>query len=55
MTRERYTELMVKGKQVTNEEYQEGWHFCSDWDLLLVGPGMPEEQVCNCWDERRKI
>lgn len=25
-----------------------GWHYCSDWDGLLIGPGMPEMACCTC-------
>ena len=47
------------------EEMEAGWHWCHDWDGLLVGPGMHEAIFCNCniakieeWkesDEGRKI
>jgi len=23
---------------LTNEEYAEGWHWCPDWDYLMIGP-----------------
>lgn len=29
-------------------EIVQGWHFCWDWDGLLVGPGMGELQTCTC-------
>lgn len=25
-----------------------GWHYCPDWDFLLVGPGTPEMEACCC-------
>jgi len=49
MTSERYWELegFYDGK-LTEEEVKEGWHFCPDWDGLLVGPGMSEHECCTC-------
>lgn len=34
--------------KLTPEELQLGWHFCWDWDGLLVGPGMGELDSCTC-------
>lgn len=34
---------------LTDAEMIEGWHFCPDWDFLLIGPGMHEfESCCLC-------
>jgi len=34
---------------LTSEEAEEGWHFCySEWDGMLVGPGMLEYEICKC-------
>lgn len=45
----RYRELMMNDlMRLTDSEYQAGWHFCFEWDGLLVGPGMPEMDVCDC-------
>lgn len=34
---------------LTEEEIKMGWHFCPDWDGLLVGPGMTGElESCLC-------
>lgn len=33
---------------LTPEEIKVGWHFCADWDGLLVGPGMIELEFCKC-------
>ena len=31
------------------EEISIGWHFCPEWDGMLVGPGMDEfEHWCTC-------
>ncbi len=49
MTDERWRELMNdESKKLTPEELAEGWHFCWDWDGLLVGPGMDELEMCHC-------
>jgi len=49
MTDERYNELMDNPEGVlTEEELKLGWHWCYDWDGLLVGPGSPEKQCCTC-------
>ena len=34
---------------VTPEEFAEKWHFCYEWDGLLIGPGMPEMECCTCF------
>lgn len=33
---------------LTDEERADGWHFCCDWDGLLVGPGTMEWDCCTC-------
>lgn len=50
MTFERYNELMdTEGSELTHDEMREGWHFCmTEWDGLLIGPGMPEYKYCKC-------
>lgn len=49
MTRERWLEVMNNmDATLTPEEVAEGWHFCSCWDQLLVGPEMPEREFCTC-------
>lgn len=49
MTQKRWTELMnnVYGR-LTDAELADGWHWCMDWDSLLVGPGMMEMDCCTC-------
>lgn len=46
----RWTELMNDDSlHLTSEEIAEGWHFCWDFDGLLVGPGMDMEmECCTC-------
>jgi len=50
MTHERWESLMRDQAAVlTQEEMDEGWHWCADWDDLLVGPGMDMElEHCRC-------
>lgn len=61
MILERYLELDKAGKGLTEEEIEAGWHFCLDWDGMLVGPGMPEVEGCICnrrkerWNENHPI
>ena len=49
MNRQRYLEVEY-GKDVTltEEEQNQGWHFCADWDYMLIGPGMHELYCCTC-------
>lgn len=49
MDRKRWFELQrdYDGK-LTPQEMEQGWHFCYDWDFLLVGPGMQEQFSCTC-------
>lgn len=30
------------------KEIEEGWHYCVEFDGLLVGPGMGELGCCSC-------
>lgn len=49
MNTERWVELMRNfDLQLTPEEIAQGWHFCYDWDDLLIGPGMIELESCTC-------
>ena len=49
MTPERYDALCDNDKlPLTQQEAREGWHFCPDWDFLLIGPGMKEVEACSC-------
>ena len=49
MTQERY-EFLQENIEVslTQEEVSQGYHFCPDYDMLLVGPGSPEVDTCTC-------
>ena len=49
MTPERYQELTADPKaRLSKRELAEGYHFCPDWDFLLIGPGFQELQSCSC-------
>jgi hypothetical protein len=50
MTKERWIQLNKNPElQLTEEEIEEGWHFCYNWDGLLVGPEMEEMDCCTCF------
>ena len=49
MTNERWTELERTGKGLTKEEKDAGFHWCYDWDLMLVGPDMEAWKACTCF------
>lgn len=47
---QRYRELMANDDSaLTPAEVGAGWHFCYDWDGLLIGPGMDELKHCTCY------
>lgn len=43
------------GLKLTPEEISNGWHFCWDWDGLLIGPGMGEMKSCKCARNRAEF
>jgi hypothetical protein len=48
MTQERWQALMNdQSLNLTEAEIKEGWHWCHEFDGLLVGPGMGEAEFCN--------
>lgn len=54
MDKKRYNELDRNGHGLTEEELKEGWHFCREWDGMLVGPDMPEMKACLCFPKTRR-
>lgn len=48
MTPERYKELQITDAKLTQQEINEGWHFCLEWDDMLCHPDMPEAKICGC-------
>lgn len=54
MTPEHYKELMHDhNSKLSLTEINEGWHWCAEWDGLLVGPGMCELLSCSCFPSDR--
>ena len=51
MTPERYAALTAdENGALTEAEKGAGYHFCPDWDFLLIGPGFAELEGCCCQD-----
>jgi len=48
MHQDRWLEVEMTNQPLTEEEKKEGWHFCLDWDFMLIGPGMSELEKCGC-------
>jgi hypothetical protein len=48
MTPERHRFLELFGAKLIEEELKQGWHFCPDWDYMLVNKQEPEGECCNC-------
>lgn len=46
MNNQRYVELESNEEAtLTPEEMAQGWHWCDDWDYMLIGPGMSEFEI----------
>lgn len=49
MTPERYQQLCHDHSTIlTDEEYHGGWHFCMDWDGMLIHTSDKAYEVCGC-------
>lgn len=49
MKKERYKDLMTNfDLNITDEEFKAGWHFCWEWDGLLIHKTWPETECCIC-------
>ncbi len=48
MTKERRYVLEREDACLTDAEFKEGYHFCDDWDGLLVGSEDRELECCTC-------
>jgi hypothetical protein len=46
--RERRIELEQGTASLNPHEKADGWHFCLEWDGMLVHPDDPEAQCCLC-------
>ncbi len=54
MTPARYDFLMHDNSNqahtLTTQELNDGWHWCGDWDGLLIGPDDAELAHCSCFE-----
>jgi len=41
--------------KLTLFELRQGWHFCGEFDGLLVGPKMHELNFCKCLDKNHEV
>jgi hypothetical protein len=48
MTDDRYQDLMETDGTLSAEEMAEGWHWCHEFDGMLVGPGQWGLEECTC-------
>ena len=54
MTKERINALKANSidsspvDDLTDEEYDQGFHFCWDWDGLFITPDSDEFKCCTC-------
>ena len=50
ITQERYTSLMKGEGTLTQEEKAGGWHFCWEWDGMLIHRTWVEAKYCTCFE-----
>lgn len=49
MTPERIKHLIIDHEaELTDEEIRDGYHFCNDWDGMLLTPYDKENECCTC-------
>lgn len=49
MSQRRYIEIEAnKSQHLTEEEKAAGWHFCKEWDFMLIHKSWPEAEACLC-------
>ena len=52
MTPERYRELELDyNLKLTPEEVAAGWHFCMEWDGMLINRHHKEGEACFCYEQ----
>jgi len=39
----------VTGCQLPKRLFKKGWHYCLEWDGLLLTPGDLQMQLCTCY------
>lgn len=52
MTKQRYWDIEIRGSMLTQDEMDEGWHFCCERDQMLIG--MPEMDACLCGTTKKE-
>lgn len=58
MTDERWKFLMSQDgidQELTESEISEGWHWCYEFDFLLVGPKSDELRFCHCLEKSHPV
>jgi len=56
MTDARYKQLNDSDDyQLTPDEIALGWHWCNEFDGLLVGPECDELHFCSCWPKEHPV
>lgn len=56
MKNERWKQLSKDcSLNLTQEEIGLGWHFCDEFDGLLVGPESSELGCCHCWPKEHPV
>lgn len=50
MNKERYRQLEFgpEGGKLTEQEVAQGWHFCPDWNDMLINVHRSEGDCCTC-------
>jgi hypothetical protein len=62
MTKKRYAMLRTASihidhridQDITDEEFDQGYHYCWDWDGLFIGPDSMEWESCTCHPLKRE-
>lgn len=56
MTAERWQQLMADDSlHLTMKEHLLGWHFCVEYDGLLISPTMGEWHTCQCHRKNTRL
>lgn len=48
MSKRRYYDIERGAAELSQTEILDGWHFCDDWDGMLIHPKSPEGEACTC-------
>ena len=49
MNKSRYIALDLNPDlDLDEEEIKDGWHFCTEWDFMLIHNSLEEFYCCNC-------